>query len=167
MSYASKFGRAKVNSRNPQAFAICDRCGFGFNHVDLRSQMDYAGAALINKRILVCNSCYDTPNEQLRAIILPADPMPIMNPRVPDFQRAETNQRVASAPYATNTRTGIPVPGGATRVTEDGQTRATQQTGEPPSGLNQRPGTDPNAPGNANPGLPLDNVTIPETGPLK
>jgi hypothetical protein len=167
VGYASKFGRAMINSRNPQAFAICDRCGFGYNHVDLRWQVDYAGAALVNKRILVCNSCYDKPNEQLRAIILPADPPPIMNPRVPDFRVSEANSRQVSGFNTTDARTGIPIPGGDVRSTQDDSVRVTQQTGEAPGGVNQAPGTDPKAPGNANPGLPYDNVDVPNTGPLK
>ena len=44
--------------------------------------------------------------------------------------------------------------------------RVTQQTGEAPGGLNQQPGTDTNAPGDDDPGLPYENVVIPETGPL-
>jgi hypothetical protein len=154
MSYASKFGRAKVSSRNPQAFAICDRCGFGYNHVDLRWQMDYAGAALINKRILVCSHCYDTPNEQLRAIVLPADPPPILNARLPDFKKAESNIRATSAPPTAHRRTGIPVPGGEVRGTQDGSRRTAQQTGEPPAGLNETPG------------VPYDNTSVPRTGNL-
>jgi hypothetical protein len=42
--------------------------------------------------------------------------------------------------------------------------RVTQQTGEPAPGLNPLPGTDPNAPGNSDPGLPYENVVVPNTG---
>ena len=48
----------------------------------------------------------------------------------------------------------------------DDNDRVTQTTGEPPGGLNQEPGTDPNAPGNADPGLPYNFVEVPKTGPL-
>lgn len=34
-----------------------------------------------NLRILVCPKCYDLPNEQLRSILIPADPVPLQNPR--------------------------------------------------------------------------------------
>jgi len=84
MSYASKAGRARASARNPRAFGVCDRCGFWFNHDRLRFQFDWAGNALINKQLLVCSRCYDKPQQQLRAIILPADPVPIRNPR-PEF----------------------------------------------------------------------------------
>lgn len=196
-------GRARVSSRNPQAFAICDRCGFLHNHNKLQWQFDWAGASLINKRILVCDTCLDTPQQQLRAIILPADPVPILNPRVQNYVDASTDYRTTQG-NTVNSQTGIPVIGGDTRQTnptqlpifqygyilleslvaflvqEDGYylnleeassrlptatyLRVTQQTGEPESGLNPAPGTDPNAPGNNNPGLPYENVVVPVTG---
>jgi hypothetical protein len=166
MGYASKQGRARVSAKNPQAAAICDRCGFVYNHINLRWQYDWRGASLQNIRLLVCNTCYDAPQEQLRAIVVPADPMPIVQPRVQDFVAAEQNTRVTSGQNTVDPRTGIPVINGDTRVTQDGSTRVTQQTGEPTGGLNTQPGTDPNAPGDTDPGLPYDNTTVPQTGPL-
>lgn len=166
MGYASQSGRARTSATNPQAHAICDRCGFRYNHVNLTWQYDWAGASLINKRMLVCNTCYDVPQEQLRAIVVPADPMPIINPRVQDFVTAEQNTRVTSGQNTTDPVTGIPIINGDTRITQDDSVRVTQQTGEPPGGLNTRPGTDPNAPGDNDPGLPYNNDTVPETGPL-
>lgn len=164
MGYASQAGRARTSSANPQAHAICDRCGFRYNHVDLQWQMDYAGSGLINKRLLVCNTCNDEPQSQLRAIVIPADPVPIKNPRVPNYAEAASNTRVTSGQNSVNAETGIPVPGGDRRITQNNNTRVTQQTGEPPGGLNQQPGTDPNVPGPVN--LPPDNTSVPETGPL-
>jgi len=96
MGYASQAGRARTNARNPQAHAICDRCGFRYNHVDLRWQYDWRGASMQNLKVLVCNTCYDMPQEQLRAIVVPADPTPIINARVQDFVTAETNTRFTS-----------------------------------------------------------------------
>lgn len=158
-------GRARVSSRSPQAFAICDRCGFLTNHVRLQWQYDWAGAGLINKRMLVCNQCLDTPQEQLRALVIPADPVPIQNPRVQDYATAETDRRTTQG-NSVDPVTGIPVIGGETRVTENDEIRVTQQTGEPTFGVNQEPGTDPDAPGNDDPGLPYGNTTVPKTGPL-
>lgn len=166
MAYASISGRARTSSRNPRAFAVCDRCQIWYNHCDLQFQYDWAGASLINKRILVCKSCNDVPQNQLRAIVIPADPVPIMNPRVESTVEAETNYRTTSGQDTVNQATGIPVPGQNKRITQDDNFRVTQQTGEPPGGLNQEPGTDPNAPGNNTPGLPYDNVSVPKTGPL-
>jgi hypothetical protein len=112
----------------------------------------------------VCRSCEDTPQNQLRAIVVPADPMPIQNPRVPNYVEAASNTRVTSGLDTVNQETGIPVPGGNTRITQNDDTRVTQQTGEPPGGLNEQPGTDPNVPGPVN--LPPNNTSVPETGPL-
>jgi hypothetical protein len=158
-------GRARVSARSPRAFAICDRCGFLYNHVNLQWQYDWAGASLINKRILVCDTCNDVPQQQLRAIVVPADPVPIQNPRTQDYVTAEQNTRTTQG-NTVNAQTGIPVPGGDTRITQDDKIRVTQQTGGAPGSLNEEPGTDPNAPGNNDPGLPYDNTTVPKTGPL-
>ena len=120
----------------------------------------------MNIRLLVCNTCYDSPQQQLRAIVVPADPVPIQNPRVEWFVDSETNIRYTSGQNTVNYPTGIPVPGGDRRITQNDKTRVTQQTGEPPGGLNQEPGTNPIAPGNDDPGLPYDNTEVPKTGPL-
>lgn len=150
MGYASRSGRARTSSTNPQAFGVCDRCSMWYNHIDLRWQFDWAGASLINKRILVCDTCYDDPQQQLRAIVVPADPTPILNPRTEPYLYDETDYRQTSGQNTVDYWTNIPVPGGDTRVTTfDGQAtndkRVVQQTGEAPYGLNQLPGTDPNA----------------------
>lgn len=166
MGYASQSGRARTSATNPQAHAICDRCGFRYNRVDLRWQYDWRGVALANIQLLVCNSCYDKPQEQLRAIVVPADPTPIQNPRVQDFVSAESNFRATSGQNTVDPTTNIPVPGNDIRITQNDDQRVTQQTGEPPGGLNTEPGTDPNAPGNDDPGLPYNNTEVPKTGSL-
>ena len=166
MGYASRSGRARTSPSGPRAHAICDRCGFRYNHVDLQFQYDWRGATLQNTRVLVCNICNDDQQQQFRAIVIPADPVPIMNPRVQDFAAASTTQRTTSGQDMVDFWTGIPIPGNDGRITQADDTRVTQQTGEPPGGLNQQPGTDPNAPGNDDPGLPYNNTDVPETGPL-
>jgi len=77
-------GRARVNPRSPSAFALCDRCGFRWNHVDLTWQYEWSGNQLVNRRILVCPRCTDLPQEQLRSYAVPPDPLPIHDPR-PDM----------------------------------------------------------------------------------
>ena len=145
MGYASRSGRARVDASNPRAFAICDRCSFTYNHYQLSWQYDWAGASLINKRLLVCDTCNDVPQEQLRAIIVPADPVPIINPRTPDYATQETNNRFTSGQNTVDPITNIPIVGGNNRITQDSQNRVTQTTGEAPYGTNQKPGTGPNA----------------------
>jgi hypothetical protein len=121
-----------------------------YNHSALRWQFDWAGASLINKRILVCDTCYDEPQQQLRAIVIPADPVPILNPRTEPYTWDSTDYRQVSGYNTTNLTTGIPVPQGDVRVTTENNEptadkRVVQQTGEAPNGTNQLPGTDPNA----------------------
>lgn len=167
MAYASISGRARTSSKSPSAHAICDRCGGRFNHVDLSFQYDWAGATMIKKNLLVCRSCLDRPQQQLRSIVLPGDPTPIMNPRPENYARAATDVRVTSDMDTINRKTGIAVPpDGGIRATEDGGTRVNQQTGFANGSLNQRPGTDKNAPGDDGPGLPYGNTSVPETGPI-
>lgn len=117
MAYASQSGRARTSASNPQAHAICDRCGFRYNWVDLRWQYDWRGAAMQNIRILVCKQCYDKPQEQLRAIVVPADPTPIVNARVQDFASTETNYISVSA--ATNSGGGFVTAGPDSLLTFD------------------------------------------------
>lgn len=131
MAYASLSGRARTSSSNPQAHAICDRCGFRYNHVDLAWQYDWRGATMQNTRILVCNSCMDTPQEQLRAIVVPSDPTPIINARVQDFAQAETNYSTITELTVYDPVTGIPIPGTTTLSTQDGQNMTTQPLGIP------------------------------------
>lgn len=131
MAYASISGRAKTSSSNPRAFAICDRCGFLYNHSDLHWQYDWRGATMQNVRILVCNECLDTPQEQQRAIVIPADPVPIVQPRVQDYVQAETDYQTITAPPTIDPTTGIPIAGTTTLVTENGQNLLTQPIGIP------------------------------------
>ncbi len=74
-------GRARISARSPVAKGICDRCQFMYTLSDLKWQYQYAGVTLQNIRLLVCDHCYDTPQEQLRTIVLPPDPLPVFNPR--------------------------------------------------------------------------------------
>ena len=81
---------ARVNANDPEAWAVCDRCGFWRNRTDLVWQTAWAGTHLYNVQILVCSDrCFDIPQEQLRTIILPPDPPPVLNARVPNYAYEE------------------------------------------------------------------------------
>lgn len=126
MAYASIAGRARTSARNPQAHAICDRCGMRHNHVDLQWQNDWAGASVVNKRLLVCRSCLDQMQSQLRALALPPDPPPILNPRPETYALLTTDYRITETAEGVSVVTGIPVPGNEdTRVTEADNPRIT------------------------------------------
>lgn len=81
MGYASRSGRAVTNPEAPRAFGVCDYCGGWVNHHKLRYAVQWSGTQLINLRFLVCERCWDKPNDQLRAKIVPPDPIPIRDPR--------------------------------------------------------------------------------------
>lgn len=81
---------ARVNPADPEVWAQCDRCGFWRNGSDLVFQVEWAGNSLYSSGNLVCQDrCFDTPQEQFRTIILPPDPPPIVDARVPDFDYEE------------------------------------------------------------------------------
>jgi hypothetical protein len=77
-------GRARVDARDPRAFGVCDDCGEWFNKVDLIPQMEWYGNRLMPTGFLVCWQCNDIPQDQLRTVILPPDPIPVEQPR-PEF----------------------------------------------------------------------------------
>lgn len=131
MGYASKAGRARISTTSPSALGVCGRCGIWYNRIDLRNQIAWRGNTLQATYIFVCNRCYDTPNEQLRAIALPADPVPIAFPQIEPFLADETDYRVTAAPPLIDPVTGIPIPQGDTLVTLAGDNRTTQPLGRP------------------------------------
>lgn len=89
MSICGLHGRAVTDPYAPEPYATCDRCGLQYNFSDLVWQYDWRGDALMNLRILVCTrTCLDEPFEFNRPIILPPDPMPVLNAR-PGFWAAE------------------------------------------------------------------------------
>jgi hypothetical protein len=81
MGFADRSGYAVTDARNPRAFAVCDECGAWHNRFRLQEQMEFAGDGLINQHRLVCPRCISKPQEQFRTPILPADPVPIDDPR--------------------------------------------------------------------------------------
>lgn len=74
--------RYRVDRTQPRARGVCDRCGFQYQLTELHYQYQWAGSRLQNLQRRVCENCLDIPQEQLRAIILPPDPLPVEDPRV-------------------------------------------------------------------------------------
>lgn len=74
--------RYTVSRSSPRARGVCDRCGFQYQLSELEYQYQWAGTRLQNLQRRVCETCMDIPQEQLRAIILPPDPLPVNDPRV-------------------------------------------------------------------------------------
>lgn len=169
MGYGSKLGKAKIDVRSPRAAAVCDRCARVFNHGSLHWQYDFRGRSLANLRILVCDTCEDTPQPQLKPRIIPPDPMPIMNARPERYSEYETNTRITQG-NTVDFWTGLPVAGGDTRITQTGNVRTTQATGAAIGSRDNTPGTSFQVPGNSDlgpdQGLPYGYDEVPKTGPL-
>ena len=83
--------RVDVDGRDPRAFGICDRCGFLRNLRKLRWQMQWNATQLYNQRILICDGCWDKPQQQLKQITLPSDPVGLPNARPEAFLVSESN----------------------------------------------------------------------------
>ena len=103
-------GRARVNPRSPRAFAICDRCGQRTNHEALAWQFEWRGRNLQNLKLLVCRSCTDIPQQQMRAYSPPPDPVPIRNPRPDMSAPAPTQLYVESGGIMTDENGNVLVP---------------------------------------------------------
>lgn len=84
----------RVDPTNPEGAGECDRCGFWYQLADMQWQMQWSGTRLFNTGALVCDDCLDVPQEQLRTIILPPDPLPLINARVPNFAYEEQTVRI-------------------------------------------------------------------------
>lgn len=81
MSWPNYRAYVKIDPNRPQAAGICDRCGIRYPLRDLVWQYEWRGARLTNLKWLVCPVCLDVPDEHLRPIVLPADPVPVRDPR--------------------------------------------------------------------------------------
>lgn len=99
-------GRARVDRRDPRAHAICDRCGFLFNHEDLQWQYEWAGARTQNQNLLVCDQCLDDLQEQLRVFTLPPDPVPIHDPRIERYRIDDNPISPVGTAFGTLTQAG-------------------------------------------------------------
>ena len=51
----------------------------------MQYQFEWRGTQLENTRHLVCNICLDVPQRQLGTVILPPDPLPLLNARPENY----------------------------------------------------------------------------------
>lgn len=86
---------AKVNPSDPSAWGQCDLCGFFYQLRELKPQQIWSGQSLYTFNSLRCWKCWDVPQPQLKTIILPPDPPPIVNSRVPNFAYEEFTVLIA------------------------------------------------------------------------
>ncbi len=96
MAIGNLQGFARTSVRSPEAKGECDRCRFWYPLDALQRQFEWRGVALADTGYLVCRKCLDVPQEQLRSIIFPGDPIPRINPRPsPDVTGPATAGSVA------------------------------------------------------------------------
>lgn len=120
------------DTRNPRPLGTCDRCGMIYNRDVLRWQYDWAGLKEFNKGVLVCRKCMDVPQQQLKNIKIPIDPVAIVNPRPGEF----TGMAISSSPnvFDTVVPSQIVVQSSATDGTQEIGDRSpivTQDSSEP------------------------------------
>jgi hypothetical protein len=99
--------------------------------------MEWRGASLLPIYIFVCRDCLDIPQEQLRAIALPADPIPIQLPFPETFVPDEVNYMTLTTGSTVDPITGIPIPATTTMATVSGLNMTPEPYGRP-DGLDQR-----------------------------
>ncbi len=73
-----------VDPNDSEAAGVCDRGGEVRKRRELRPELAYRGDRLVETGFLVCDHHRDVPQPQDRARHLPADPVPVRQPR-PDY----------------------------------------------------------------------------------
>lgn len=85
MSYRPKGKHVTIDSTSPKALGVCDYSGLLFNRCDLVRQFEWRGEALVWTGYYVGKPYVDIPNPQLKPPILPPDPVPVKDPRPPQY----------------------------------------------------------------------------------
>lgn len=103
-------GRSTIDGSDPRAQGRCDRCGFWYNLRDLKWQMQWSGTQVINTGLLVCpDRCLDDLQPQQKAIILPPDPLPVLNARPEPFGYDETDWLTTEDGFIITTQSGTSI----------------------------------------------------------
>lgn len=87
-----------IDPDNPEALAVCDRTGFVFRRKDLVRQMEWRGTRLVWTGFYVGRPYLDQPNPQLKSPTLEPDPVPVREPRLPQFT-PQTWDKIADATW--------------------------------------------------------------------
>ncbi len=99
---------ARTNPTSPRAWGTSDKNGFIYNQENLQWQYEWGGTKLYNKRVLVGPDEYDTPQRQLGTIILPPDPVSILNARPERYDIDEMTYRLSQDGTQRLTQEGLP-----------------------------------------------------------
>lgn len=85
MSHRPKSQYVSTDPKSPRACGICDYSGLRFNHQDLVRQLEWRGNRLAWTGFYVGRPFQDVPNAQLKPPVLMPDPVPIKDPRLPQY----------------------------------------------------------------------------------
>lgn len=77
--------RAQVDPQHPRGWATSDKNGMVGNLNKMRWQYDWRGSHIINLRILVHEDELDVPQRQLGTLVIPPDPLPLVNVRPENY----------------------------------------------------------------------------------
>jgi hypothetical protein len=77
--------RAQVDPHSPRGWATSDRNGFIGNLENLKWQFEWRGSHLINTRVLMHEDELDIPQRQLGTLVIPPDPIPLINARPENY----------------------------------------------------------------------------------
>lgn len=89
--------RTQTDPTSPRAWGTCQRSGFiGEQHL-LEWQYEWRGTQLINTQILCVPDQIDRPQRQLGTIILPPDPVSILNARPEPYAVEEQTFLIAQS----------------------------------------------------------------------
>lgn len=92
MSYRPKGKHVSISFDSPEALGICDYTGFVHLRKDLIRQMEWRGNRLVWTGYYVGRDYLDIPNPQLKPPILPPDPVPVLDPRPPQYSAITWSQ---------------------------------------------------------------------------
>lgn len=99
--------RARTAPQSPRGWGTSDRGGWVGNHENMCWQWEWSGFKLYNKRILVYPDELDVPQEQLRTIVIPPDPQPLMNARPESYSFEESTFRQTQSGQQRYTMSGL------------------------------------------------------------
>ena len=105
--------RAEVDPHSPRGWATSDRNGFVGNLENLKWQFEWRGSHLINTRVLMHEDELDIPQRQLGTLVIPPDPIPLINARPENYN---IDEQPTSTRYTLNglIRTVVMPPGQVT-----------------------------------------------------
>jgi len=89
-----------VDPYHPRGWGTSDRNGHVGNLHRMKWQFEWSGNKLINRRILVHEDELDVPQRQLGTIVIPPDPLPLVNARPENYS---IDEQPVSTRYTLNT----------------------------------------------------------------